>query len=155
MLRYLDEKWIISMYCLSDTKHKNGWKYPDIWCHRNKTISWHLNCSSFNGVFWQHKDGSQITFFSSGFELWFQFSIIFQINLRMFAKPGLCLNEKAHLRSPVAAHLFWDSHFSSNYSNLTSSRVYSSLSLSLSLPQTHTCTHKRIHTQKPSHSVSI
>lgn len=41
---------VLSKWCQTQKVGNN----PDVWCHRNKTIGWLLNCSPFHGVFWQH-----------------------------------------------------------------------------------------------------
>lgn len=141
MLRYLDETWIIPTYCLSDVKHKKleTTLMFGVIETKQSVDYWIVHLSM--GCFGNTRILLKSPFSLGNLELWFQVSLIFQMNLRKFA------NGWAHLRSPVTAHLFWDMLFSSANANLTSSWVYFFLSLSLNHSQTHTHTHGSHHTQ--------
>ena len=114
---------------------------PAVWCHRNKTTSWQLNCSFFHEIFWHHKDPPQITSSSSGPWAVISVSIIVQVDLEKFAKPEFYLDD---FRSSIAVQLclvlFKNFAWFEDNIKLTSCWVYFFLFLTL------------FHTQKSFHS---
>lgn len=128
---------------------------PDVWCHRNKTTRWQLNCSLFSGMFWHPKDPAPSTFSSS--ELWAVISTVnyFSVLLQDVCRARAFFEQVGKTQRSGSCTPFLErTHFCpSCWDNVNLNSYWVCFCLSpLSLTDTHTHTH--IHTQRSSHLVS-